>query len=78
MLHLTAPPEETGLQPGGKRERQVLPRESHGEKNPGTSNHCTLISDRKTELCVLQAKEEKSELLVTIVDKELEAHHLRL
>lgn len=61
-----------------EKERQVLPRESLGEKNPGTSKHCTLISGRKTELCVFQAKEEESELLVTVRDKELEAHDLSL
>lgn len=64
------------MQPGGKRERQVLPRESHSEKNPGRSNHCTQISGRKTEACIFQGKEKQ--LLVTIADKKLEAHHLRL
>lgn len=40
------------MQQGGKRERQVLPRESRGEKNPGSSNHCTQITNRKTEPCI--------------------------
>lgn len=71
-------PERTRMQPGGKRERQVLPRESHGEKNPRRSNHCTQLNGRKTEPCDCQGKEKQSELLVTIAHKKLEAHHLRL